>query len=68
MDRVSETSPTHRLLSKEPKTEANFKRHPQSVTASSQVKLVRYQANPTPNWGPGKKAGSGKRKREGDDE
>jgi len=68
MDKVSETSPTHHLLSKEAKTEANFKRHPQSITPSSKVKLVRYQTNPTPNWGPGKKAGSGKRKREGDDQ
>ncbi|KZT09453.1 N2,N2-dimethylguanosine tRNA methyltransferase [Laetiporus sulphureus 93-53] len=67
MERVSETSPTHHLLSKEPKAEANFSRHPQSVTPSSKVKLVRYQANPTPHWGPGKKAGSGKRKREEDE-
>ncbi|CCM02381.1 uncharacterized protein FIBRA_04476 [Fibroporia radiculosa] len=68
MDKVSETSPTHCLLSKEPKVEADFTRHPKSVTPSSKVKLVRYQTNPTPHWGPGKKAGSGKRKREGDEE
>ncbi|KAL7283462.1 hypothetical protein ACG7TL_002894 [Trametes sanguinea] len=66
MDKVSENSPTRVLLSKEPKAEANFKRHPESVTASSKVKLVRYQQNPTPNWGPGARPG-GKRKREGDD-
>ncbi|KAI0780845.1 N2,N2-dimethylguanosine tRNA methyltransferase [Trametes elegans] len=68
MDKVSENSPTRQLLSKEPKSEANFKRHPESVTASSKVKLVRYQQNPTPNWGPGAKPGA-KRKRgqEGDD-
>ncbi len=46
--------------------EANFKRHPESVTPSSKVKLVRYQQNPTPNWGPGAKP-SGKRKRNDDD-
>ncbi|KAH9952240.1 N2,N2-dimethylguanosine tRNA methyltransferase [Amylocystis lapponica] len=70
-ENVSETSPTHHLLSKEPTMEANFKHHPQSVTPSSKVKLVRYQTNPTPYWGPGKKAGTGsttntsaKRKRE----
>ncbi|KAI0797923.1 N2,N2-dimethylguanosine tRNA methyltransferase [Abortiporus biennis] len=65
MDRVSETSPAKALLAKEPKFEANFKHHPKSVTAGSKVKLVRYQMNPTPNWGPGSKASSGvKRKRE----
>ena len=83
MDKVSENSPTRQLLSKEPKyvlpfvwslhfltctrSEANFKRHPDSVSASSKVKLVRYQVNPTANWGPGTKAG-GKRKRGKDDE
>ena len=50
-----------------PSFEANFKRHPDSVSASSKVKLVRYQVNPTANWGPGTKAG-GKRKRGKDDE
>jgi len=66
MEKVSLNSPTYSLLSKEPKTEANFKRHRDwmaSKTAS--VKIVRYQENPLPNWGPGKKAGSGsKRKRD----
>ncbi|KAH9926196.1 N2,N2-dimethylguanosine tRNA methyltransferase-domain-containing protein [Fomitopsis serialis] len=52
-------SPTFHLLSKEPKAEANFKHHPQSVTSSSKIKIVRYQNNPTPHWGPAKKAGSG---------
>ncbi|KAI0709326.1 N2,N2-dimethylguanosine tRNA methyltransferase [Earliella scabrosa] len=66
MDKVAENSPTRTLLSKEPTIEANFKRHPGSVTASSKVKLVRYQQNPTPNWGPGSKPG-GKRKRNEDD-
>ncbi|KAI0647130.1 N2,N2-dimethylguanosine tRNA methyltransferase [Trametes meyenii] len=68
MDKVSENSPTRQLLSKEAKTDANFKRHPDSVTASSKVKLVRYQQNPTPNWGPGAKPGAKrKREQEGDD-
>lgn len=84
MDKVSESSPTFRLLAKEAKfvnhcssfcssiltnhhrKEANFKHHPQSVTASSKVHLVRYQMNPTPHWGPAAKANSGKRKREQD--
>ena len=55
-----------RLLTIPCRIEANFKRHPDSVTPSSKVKLVRYQQNPTPNWGPGAKPG-GKRKRNEDD-
>ncbi|KDQ60790.1 hypothetical protein JAAARDRAFT_67223 [Jaapia argillacea MUCL 33604] len=64
MDNISETSPAHQLLSKEPTFEANFKRHPLSVTPSSKVKLVRYQQNPTSHWGPGSKPTAGKRKRD----
>jgi tRNA (guanine26-N2/guanine27-N2)-dimethyltransferase len=49
--------------------EANFTSHPLAVTQSSKVKLVRYQQNPTPNWGPAAKAESGiKRKRHDKDE
>ncbi|KIM58909.1 hypothetical protein SCLCIDRAFT_1050790 [Scleroderma citrinum Foug A] len=68
MENVSETSPTARLLAKEPKSEADFKKHPGVVTRSSKVKLVRYQQNPLPNWGPGSKASGTKRKRDGDNE
>ncbi|KZT67746.1 N2,N2-dimethylguanosine tRNA methyltransferase [Daedalea quercina L-15889] len=73
-DKIAPNSPAIHLLSKEPKTEANFKHHPKSVTSSSKVKILRYQSNPTPYWGPGKKAGSGpapasgKRKRGGGDD
>ena len=49
--------------------EANFTSHPMTVTQLSKVKLVRYQQNPTPNWGPATKAESGmKRKRADKDE
>ncbi|KAG6832138.1 hypothetical protein H0H87_002450 [Tephrocybe sp. NHM501043] len=68
MENVSENSPTRRLLAKEPGFEANFKRHPDSVTPSGKMKLVRYQENPTSHWGPGTKAvGGSKRKRAKDD-
>lgn len=53
IDKVSETSPAQKLLAPEPKIEANFERHPRTVTAASKVKIVRYQVNPLPNWGPG---------------
>lgn len=41
----------------------SFERHPGIVTRSTDVKLVRYQTNPTPNWGPKPRANP-KRKRE----
>ncbi|KAL0581707.1 RNA methyltransferase tRNA(m5U54)methyltransferase [Marasmius crinis-equi] len=56
--KISERSPALRLLAKEPKSEANFKHHPDSVTASSHVKVVRYQENPA-HWGPGTRAVAG---------
>ncbi|KAG6874180.1 hypothetical protein C0995_003726 [Termitomyces sp. Mi166 len=68
MENIPENSPTRRLLAKEPSFEANFKRHPGSVTPSGKMKLVRYQENPTSHWGPGTKAvGGSKRKRAKDD-
>ncbi|KAF8163340.1 tRNA methyltransferase [Crassisporium funariophilum] len=57
LDKVSEHSPTRRLLSKEPLSIANFAKHPDSVTPSAKVKLVRYQETPK-NWGPGTRASS----------
>lgn len=64
MEKIAEGSPARVLLAKEPRAEANFEHHPQSVSRSSKVKIIRYQQNPTPNWGPGTKATSGqKRKR-----
>lgn len=46
--------------------EADFSTHPKAISRASQVKLVRYQQNPTANWGPGSRPGAGgsKRKRE----
>ncbi|TFK42549.1 tRNA methyltransferase [Crucibulum laeve] len=68
MENIGENSPARRLLAREPAIQANFKRHPDSVTSSSKVKLVRYQENPTTNWGPRKAAtGAPKRKRTQDD-
>ncbi|TFK29969.1 guanine-N2--methyltransferase [Coprinopsis marcescibilis] len=62
LDKLSINSPARALLAKEPRFLADFTRHPDSVTSSSKVKLVRYQENPTSHWGPGRKA-TGKRKR-----
>ncbi|KAI0306450.1 tRNA methyltransferase [Multifurca ochricompacta] len=69
MEKIPPNSPTRVLLQKEPRDEANFTSHPLTVTQSSKVKLVRYQQNPTPNWGPATRAESGiKRKRHDRDE
>ncbi|PFH54319.1 hypothetical protein AMATHDRAFT_72825 [Amanita thiersii Skay4041] len=57
METLSENSPTRRLLAVEPRIVANFTKHPDSVTSSSKIKLVRYQENPR-YWGPGAKPGT----------
>ncbi|CAE6539109.1 unnamed protein product [Rhizoctonia solani] len=64
MENVKDGSPTKKLLSKEPAEEANFSKHPQAISRASQIKLVRYQQNPAPNWGPGSRPNASKRKRE----
>ena len=56
MNNVSATSIAPKLLAKEPLMEVDFTKHPNSVTQSGKVKLVRYQENPTAYWGPGKRA------------
>jgi len=64
MEKIPPNSPARILLQKDSSVEANFTSHPLTVTQSSKVKLVRYQPNPTPNWGPATRAESGtKRKR-----
>jgi len=69
MENISPTSPAHQLLSKPARAETDFTKRPDFVTPSSRIKLVRYQQNPTPHWGPGTKASSGsKRKRVKDDD
>jgi len=69
MENIGAGSPARILLAKEPRLQANFKRHPDSVTASSEVKLVRYQQNPTSHWGPGTKAvaGTGSKRKRGEE-
>jgi len=61
MENVKDNSPTKHLLSIEPKLDVNWTRNPASVSSVSKIKLVRYQQNPTPNWGPGSKPGKRKR-------
>jgi len=67
MSNIKDGTPAMSLLSKEPSKIADFTTHPSAIDSSS-VKLVRYQQNPTPNWGPGSRAGGkAKRKRKRND-
>ncbi|KAI9509622.1 N2 N2-dimethylguanosine tRNA methyltransferase [Russula earlei] len=69
VEKIPPNSPARVLLQKEPSFEADFASHPLTVSQSSKVKLVRYQPNPAPNWGPATRADSGvKRKRRDRDE
>ncbi|KAI7860977.1 N2,N2-dimethylguanosine tRNA methyltransferase [Circinella umbellata] len=64
MANIAENSPARAILAKEPSIEVDFTRHPDAVSKSQSVKLVRYQLNPTPNWGP--KARAGKKRKQDD--
>ncbi|KAJ3206244.1 tRNA methyltransferase 1 [Clydaea vesicula] len=52
------------ILSKDVKVQADFSIHKDCESQSRKFKLVRYQENPTPNWGPGSRAKGKKRKAE----
>ncbi|KAL0083090.1 N2,N2-dimethylguanosine tRNA methyltransferase [Phycomyces blakesleeanus] len=57
MENIAENSPARAILLKEPSFEADFTRHPDASPKSRSVNLVRYQINPTANWGPKARAG-----------
>ncbi|KAG0943063.1 hypothetical protein G6F32_007820 [Rhizopus arrhizus] len=57
MKNIAENSPARAILNKEPTIEIDFNRHPKAVAESKSEHLVRYQVNPTPNWGPKARAG-----------
>ncbi|GAB5592984.1 RNA methyltransferase tRNA(m5U54)methyltransferase [Umbelopsis nana] len=61
MKNIPENSPARKILAQEPKFEANFTRHKDAIPPSRHIKLVRYQVNPTPNWGPKARAGKPKK-------
>ncbi|KAG8808708.1 RNA methyltransferase tRNA(m5U54)methyltransferase [Serendipita sp. 399] len=60
MENISEGHVARRLLLKPQRAEISFEKHAKAITRED-VKLVRYQVNPTPNWGPKPRA---KRKRD----
>ncbi|KAG8843826.1 hypothetical protein FRB91_003061 [Serendipita sp. 411] len=64
MENVSEGHVARKLLQRPQQAEISFEKHPNAITRDD-VKLVRYQTNPTPNWGPKPRA---KRKRDAPEE
>ncbi|KAI8391213.1 N2,N2-dimethylguanosine tRNA methyltransferase [Radiomyces spectabilis] len=58
MANIAQNSPARVILSKEPSIEVDFTRHPEAFPESRSIQLVRYQVNPTPNWGPKARAGT----------
>ncbi|KAI8918610.1 N2,N2-dimethylguanosine tRNA methyltransferase [Powellomyces hirtus] len=58
-------APGQVILAKESKSEVSFEKHPLANPPSRQIKLVRYQENPTKNWGPMARAGKKADRKEG---
>ncbi|XP_006918808.1 tRNA (guanine(26)-N(2))-dimethyltransferase isoform X1 [Pteropus alecto] len=58
-ERLSETSPAFRILSLEPRLQANFTIRDDANPSSRQRGLKRFQANPEANWGPRPRARPG---------
>jgi len=61
MENITAGQIARTLLEKPQQAEVNFQKHAGVVSRSSEIKLVRYQVNPTANWGPKPRA---KRKRD----
>ena len=71
---ISEDTPGKAILSKEPKTIANFTRVPGAMSKAQKEGVARFPQNPTENWGPKRRAGKfkddaleAKRRREEED-
>ncbi|XP_045348093.1 tRNA (guanine(26)-N(2))-dimethyltransferase isoform X1 [Leopardus geoffroyi] len=58
-ERLSEASPAFRILSVEPRLQANFAVRDDANPSSRQRGLKRFQANPEANWGPRPRARPG---------
>ncbi|XP_073743815.1 tRNA (guanine(26)-N(2))-dimethyltransferase isoform X2 [Callorhinus ursinus] len=58
-ERLSATSPAFRILSVEPRLQANFTIRDDANPSSRQRGLKRFQANPEANWGPRPRARPG---------
>lgn len=58
-ERLSETSPAHHILSKEPTLQACFEIREDANPQSRKRHLTRFQENPQANWGPKARAKAG---------
>ncbi|XP_058146475.1 tRNA (guanine(26)-N(2))-dimethyltransferase isoform X2 [Dasypus novemcinctus] len=58
-ERLSQSSPAFRILSVEPRLQANFSIREDANPSSRQRRLKRFQANPEANWGPRPRARPG---------
>uniref|UniRef100_A0A8C1Q7H9 tRNA (guanine(26)-N(2))-dimethyltransferase n=1 Tax=Cyprinus carpio TaxID=7962 RepID=A0A8C1Q7H9_CYPCA len=58
-ERLSETSPAHRILSAEPTLQACFEIREDANPQSRKRHLTRFQENPQANWGPKARAKAG---------
>ncbi|KAI7795000.1 putative tRNA guanine26-N2-dimethyltransferase [Triplophysa rosa] len=58
-ERLSETSPAHRILSTEPTLQACFEIREDANPQSRKRHLTRFQENPQANWGPKARAKAG---------
>ena len=58
LESASASSPAHQILCKLPAMDANFELHPGSNPDSIKFKLIRFQTNPMPNWGPMSRPGA----------
>ncbi|KAF9158511.1 RNA methyltransferase tRNA(m5U54)methyltransferase [Mortierella sp. AD010] len=64
---IKADSPAGKILAIEPKKIANFEMHAEAKSESRKNNLVRYQVNPTKNWGPQARAGGGNKRKADDD-
>ena len=60
---INPQSPASKILAVEPKIIANFEMHPDAKSESRKNHLVRFQQNPTKNWGPQARAGGGNKRK-----
>ncbi|KAF8928341.1 RNA methyltransferase tRNA(m5U54)methyltransferase [Dissophora ornata] len=64
---INAQSPAGKILAVEPKIIANFEMHPDAKSESRKNHLVRFQQNPTKNWGPQARAGGGNKRKADND-
>ncbi|KAG9027167.1 RNA methyltransferase tRNA(m5U54)methyltransferase [Tulasnella sp. JGI-2019a] len=67
MERIKEET-AKTLLATPITNKVDFSRHPSLDAISNKIKLVRYQMNPQPNWGPGSRPDAGGKRKDTSDQ